>query len=355
VSRQARRIFIAYFLLIVLGGSAAVLVWKQLTSAGDELRWRYPLCFALVAATPLLMWVGFHLRRTRSASFSYSRVHVLSATRRGWIAHMASLPAVLRALAIGFIAVALARPQTYKTEILKIEGIDIMMVLDLSRSMVDTDLKPNRLIAGQCTLHNFLARRQSDRIGLVVFAREAMMQCPLTLDYKTLDDVIADLSIGDVPERGTAIGDALGLALASLRRSDAKSKVIILVSDGDSNQASAMEPEEAKDVAVEMGVRVFTVLMGQEEGRFPLSRGYGVNPRLMKEIARETGGLYFNAGDDKELAESFEKIREDLEKTEIKVVGKTEDRELFHFPLIPAAIFLLLEVFLTLTRFRRFP
>ncbi len=355
MSKNRAQALAPYLTLLVLGGAAGIWVWRQLAGAGEELRWRHPWAFLLLGGAVLCWFVGIYLRRVRTASFSYSRVKVLAATDRGWVARLATLPQTLRILTVALVAIALARPQTFRTEILKVEGIDIMVVLDLSRSMVDTDLRPNRLVAGQCTIHNFLAKRSGDRIGLVVFGREAMMQSPLTLDYRSLDELIASLRIGDVPERGTAIGDALGLALASLRRSDAKSKVVILVSDGDSNVASEMEPEEAKEVAMKMGVRIFTVLMGREEGRFPLSRGYGVNPTLLKEIARDTAGLYFNAGDDAELAQSFEQIRQTLEKTELKVIGKTEDRDLFQVALWPALLFLLAEVLLSLTRWRRFP
>lgn len=357
--RRLLRALAPYLLLVLIGGLIGLALWSDLENviAAQTLEWRKPWALLLLSGCLLVTWVAFHLRRRRAASFSYSRVHDLEPARRGLVAHLSSLPAILRIVAIGLIAVALARPQTFKTEVRKVEGIDIMVILDLSKSMEERDLRPNRLGAGQCTIHNFLSHRESDRIGLVVFARAAMMQCPLTLDYRSLDQLIADLAIGDVPEMGTAIGDALGLALASLRRSEARSKVVILVSDGDSNVAAEMDPREAKDLAVEMGVKVFTVLMGREQGSSPLlgRNQYAVNPALLKEIARDTGGLYFNAGDDAELAASFEEIRRSLEKTEHKVIGRTADRDLFPRLVLPALVLLLLEIVLVLTRWRRFP
>ncbi len=182
------------------------------------------------------------------------------------------------------------------------------------------------------------------------------MQCPLTTDYRSLDQVVSDLAIGDVPELGTAIGDALGLALAQLRRSEARSKIVILVSDGDSNVAYKMDPDEATKLAVDMGIRVFTVLVGREESRFPAgSTQYAVNPELLKNMARDTGGQYFHAGDDAALEASFEGIRKTLEKSEVKVVGRTPDKELYGRFVLVAAMFLLVELVMALTRWRRFP
>jgi Ca-activated chloride channel family protein len=336
----------------------AATVFTKIEGARDgELEWRHPWALLLLGGALLVGWVNFHLRRRRSATFTYSRVHDLVPARRGVVAHLSSLPGVLRVSAVALIAVALARPQTFKTERLQVKGIDIVVVLDLSKSMEERDLRPSRVVAGQCTIHNFLSREANDRIGLVVFAREAMLQCPLTLDYRSLDELVADVAIGDVPEMGTAIGDALGLALASLRRSkEQRSKVIILVSDGDSNVAAEMDPGEAKKLAVEMGVRIFTVLMGREEGRFPFLRNqYAVNPELLKSLAQETSGLYFNAGDDAELERSFSEIRSTLQQSEKTKVGRSADRDLFPFLVVPAAILLLLEILLNLTRWRRFP
>jgi Ca-activated chloride channel family protein len=272
----------------------------------------------------------------------------------GWVAIFARLPAVLRITAVALLAIALARPQTFKTEDLEVEGIDIMIVLDLSKSMEETDLQQNRLDAGQRTIKSFMQNRRGDRLGLVVFAREAMLHSPLTLDYGAFEDIVDALVIGDVPEMGTAIGDALGLALASLRRAESKSKVIILISDGDSNTSNFMDPYEAKQLAAEAGVRVFTVLMGATAtGGQP--QAHAINPALLQEIAADTGGRFFPVGADAELDESFESIRADLEKSREVVKGQVPDRELFAWLAGPALVLLLLELLLMMTRWRRFP
>lgn len=352
--------FWAYALLVVLGGVTALVAWSELDRVAtvEPVVWRNPWAFVLCGGCLLVVWVHFHLRQVRTPTLRFSRVGDLRPARRGWVSRLAALPSVLRIVALGLIATALARPQTFRQEVLEAEGIDIMLVLDLSRSMEERDLRRNRLDAGQRTIRQFLEHRENDRIGLVVFAAEAMLQCPLTLDYKTLDDIVSDLAIGDVPEMGTAIGDALGLALGSLRRSEAASKVIILVSDGDSNVARVLDPVEAKQIAIDMGVRVFTVLVGSEHGRgggLFSRRQHAVNPALLREIAHDTGGLFFRAGDDAALDNSFEAIRASLEKSEIKIVGTTPDRDLFDWLVYAALGFLALELLLRLTRWRRFP
>ena len=348
---------VPYVLLAVIGGLAALWLWQDVEAIRgiEAVALHDPWALSLLAGAALLIWVSFHLRRRRAPSFLFSRVPDLAATRRGWVARLATLPAVLRVCALAILAVALARPQTYRNEEIEIEGIDIMVVLDLSRSMEERDLLRNRLDAGQRTIREFLKRRKNDRIGLVVFAEEAMLQCPLTHDYRSLDQIVADLRIGDVPDMGTAIGDGLGLALASLRRSDAASKVVILVSDGDSNVDSEMDPYVAKRIAMEMGVRVFTILMGQEEAAMRRWRSrHGVNPELLQEIARDTGGIYFNAGDDRALEASFNAVRATLEKTRHRVTGKTYG-ELFPRFVYLALLLLLVELALVFTRWRRFP
>jgi Ca-activated chloride channel family protein len=350
---------VPYGWLLAVGGLVALGVWQALDAAadGEPLHWESRAAWLLAGGCALLCWVGFHLRASRAATLLYSRVGDLGATRPGLFAHAAPLPVVLRIVAVGLLVAALARPQTYRTEVRLVEGIDVMVVLDLSKSMEEKDLKRDRLDAGQRTIREFLRGRESDRIGLVVFAREALLQCPLTLDYRSLEQIVADLAIGDVPEMGTAIGDALGLALAQLKRSEARSKVVILLSDGDSNVVNVMDPGEAKALAKRMGVKVFTVLMGREKGAPELAgkNQYAVNPELLKQIASDTGGLFFNAGDDAALTESFDRIRAELEKTEVKVVGITADRELFPRLVVPALLLLLLELALVMTRLRRFP
>jgi Ca-activated chloride channel family protein len=348
-----------YVLLAIIAGPIALYFLDYLDEIRQReiIKWRNPWALALLAGCPLLAWVQFHLRVKRAPTMAYSRVGELSMTRPGIVWYLSSLPGVLRITAVALIAVALARPQTYKEETVEVEGIDIMIVLDLSKSMEERDLRRNRLDAGQRTIRNFLCNRQNDRIGLVVFAQKAMTQHPLTLDYNSLDQIVANLAIGDVPEMGTAIGDALALSLGSLRRSGDKDKVVILLSDGDSNWTTKFDPIESKNLAKKMGVKVFTILLGRAGGAAgPFgSNRYAVNPELLREIAKETGGKYFRAGDDQQLEDSFNKVRETLDKSRHKEIRRVPNQELFGKFVIFAVILLFLEILLRLTRFRRFP
>jgi Ca-activated chloride channel family protein len=360
--RQA--ILVGYVLIFFLLALILGLTWYLANEIrGPEvLRFRTPGAFLLCGGGLLVAIVGLHWQLPRRASFWFSRSEDLRASRPGRLARFARLPTVLRVVALVLVAIALARPQTQTEESRTVEGIDIMFVLDLSKSMEEQDLQRSRLDAGQRTIREFLQKRQGrgDRIGLVVFAKEAMLQCPLTLDYQSLEAVVADLAIGEVPALGTAIGDALGLALASLRRSESRSKIVILLSDGDWNKAPYMDPFEARDLSAEMGVRVFTVLLGEEGSGKAAGRGfarsqYAVNPQVLKGIAARTGGEYFRAGDDAQLSASFEEIRRSLSKSENRIVGSAPHLELYDLLVWPAFLLLLLELLLRMTRFRSFP
>jgi len=354
---RARQLGVDLLLIAVVAALVGGWLWLDFerVRGTDAVELARPWALVLAASGLLVGWVGLGLRRRRAPTLRYSRVPDLLLAPRGPVARLASLPIALRVVIMVLLALALARPRTYRVEDVEVEGIDIMVVLDLSRSMEERDLQRNRLDAGQRTIREFLRKRKNDRIGLVVFAEQALLVSPLTLDYRSLDQIISDLVIGDVPEMGTAIGDGLGLALASLRRSDAASKVVILLSDGDSNAASELDPSEARDIAREMGVRVFTILLGLEEGRAPALRaGYAVNPALLRQLAADTGGLYFNAGDDRELDASFRAVRKTLETSRYRVTGRIYG-ELYQRVLWVALVLLLLELLLGLTRFRRFP
>jgi Ca-activated chloride channel family protein len=360
-----------WLLLAALATPVAAIVWSRFrdTAGPDTLTWRHPYALLLLPACLLIAWVSFHVRARRAGAFAHSHVAALAAMPRGLFAYLASLPAVLRITAVALVAVALTRPQTFRTTQREVDSVDIMIVLDTSKSMEDTDLQRNRLDAGQRTIRDFLRRRdavdaedkkEQDRIGLVVFAQQAMVQCPLTLDYRSLDQIVANTAIGDVPEMGTAIGDALALGVSALIRSKGDdpehppSKVVILLSDGDSNMRTHFDDEEAKELAVAKGVKVFTMLLGAEQpgaGMF----GHAVNPELLKKIAAATGGMFFRATDQESLDASFTRVRETLQKARRVETGQVLAHELYPVFLAPALLLLLLEALLRSTRFRRFP
>lgn len=350
------RALVPYGYVLVIGSLVAAGLVVTLDADRHNIVFAHPGALVLLSACALLAWVGFHLYQRRTATFSFSRVGDLARTRRGLVSWMAPLPRALRVVAVALVAIALARPQVFAREVIELEGIDIMIVLDMSKSMSERDLKKNRLDAAQRTIRQFITRR-NDRIGLVIFGRQAMMQCPLTLDTAVLDHMVAALQLGDIDGQGTAIGDAVGLAAASLSRSDAKSKVIILLTDGDSNVANEMTPEEALEVAKGRGIRIFTMLMGratETSAEEPGRRGYATNPTLLKKMASDTGGRFFNAGDNEALASGFEEVRATLEKSKRKEVRRVPT-ELYPRLVTPALGLLLVEIFLVLTRLRKFP
>lgn len=272
----------------------------------------------------------------------------------------------LRVSALVLCVIALMRPQSiHAREQNELEGIDIVLALDLSLSMQAQDITPTRFEATKVVVDDFVTKRPNDRIGAVVFGRDAYTLLPLTTDKDTLRTAIADLELGMIEGRGTAIGNAVGVALNRLRSSQAKSKVIILLTDGDSNSGN-IAPDEAADFAEKLGVKLYTILMGRAEdakvqrgidmfGR-PLFGGgsFPVNPDLLKRMAQRTGGEFYLASDRKGLERSFHAILDKLEKSEIEDVGAVYG-ELFPVFLLPAILLLLGEAALSTTLLRRWP
>jgi Ca-activated chloride channel family protein len=350
--RKAIATLAPWLLTAVLGTLLAASIYDVLDHErhGQHVEWRHPLAFALCAGAVLAGWVGFHLRRNRGAAMAFTQVGELKKAGVGPVAAASRLPVMLRVLGLACLAVALARPQTYHTTTRDLDSIDIMLVLDLSKSMEETDLARDRFDAAQRVVREFIKKRQGDRVGLVIFANGSMLQCPLTSDMKALDEIVADLAIGDVPEQGTAIGDGLALGLAELRRAKSTSRIVILLSDGDNNVSMHYEPDQAAQLAAQMKVKVFTVLVGSE-GPY----GSDVNPETLRGIASVTGGEFFRATDTTSLEESFQSVRATLEKTKRTVTERKLDQDLYWPMLAFAGALFGLELLLVTTRFRRFP
>jgi Ca-activated chloride channel family protein len=341
-------------------------VYYFVTLRGPDVHWRHRGAFVLVLAVPLGAWVAFHLERRRVGTMAFSRTHDLAATAQGPFGYLMHLPRACLLVAIGLVAVALARPQRLSVDPAEVEGIDIVIALDVSNSMRETDLVPDRITAAKRVIHDFIKRNASDRVGLVIFGKEAFTQCPLTLDTRAVLALLDDVRIGLIDGQGTAIGNALGTAINRLRKSTAKSKVIVLVTDGDDN-ASKIDPRKAAKFAETFGIKVFTILIGSDtlklesppgQDRFgnivrPQPR-YPVNPKLLEEIADQTGGMPFLATDDVALEQRFQAILEDLDRSKLKA-QTPHYAELYPVLILPALLLTLLDVFMSLTRFRRFP
>lgn len=321
----------------------------------------------LVVAPFILLW-GWVERRKR-AVLRFSAASQLFRMGRGFRPRVLWVLPVLRALAFVLAVVALARPQERdaRTRDLSVEGIDIMIALDLSTSMEAADFRPqNRLHVAKEVLTEFISTRHNDRIGLVVFSGAAYTQAPLTLDSNVLNDVIRQLRTR-VLEDGTAIGDAVATCLNRLRDSDAKSRVVVLITDGDNN-AGRIAPTDAASMAKALGIPVYSILVGKG-GKVPFPAGQDIfgntawrdveipiNPELLKGMAATTGGEFFRATDRESLKLGLQKVLDSLERSKIMEGGASATyTEHYHRFLEWAFALLLLEFVLKATVLRVFP
>jgi len=268
-----------------------------------------------------------------------------------------------RVLSIIFLIAVLARPQSsnsFRDE--KVEGIDIMMALDISGSMMAEDFKPNRLEAAKEVASEFIKGRTNDKIGLVIYAAESFTQCPLTTDHKVLQNLFRDIQLGLLDD-GTAIGMGLATAVQRIKDSDATSKVIILLTDGMNNRGE-IAPMTAAEIAKTFGVRVYTIGVGTiGMAPYPMQTVFGkqyqdvevkIDEELLQNIANMTDGKYFRATDKQKLNEIYAEI-DQLEKTRFEVREYTKRKEEYMWFAALAGLFLLLEIFLRSTVFRNLP
>ena len=346
----------------------------------------YPWVLALLALVPLLAVVMFwpRLRKERRASFLFSRVDLVSAHGRGaaspklWLE---PVPDALKLVALGLLIVACARPQAVEPRELEVEGIDIYLALDMSGSMRAIDLdraevrqlenagrRPvNRFEAAVATLQEFVEGRRHDRIGMTVFAKDAFLQFPLTLDYATILAMLARLRLGDIDEGGTAIGNALGRAVAGLKESEAKTKIVILITDGD-RRGGNISPMQAAQIATDLGIKIYPILVGKDGATLvPVGRDlfsnrsnyrdmeFPVNPELLQEIARLTGGEYYRAADPESLREDLQRILDAYERSRITDEASVNIEERYVPWVVWAVLMLALAFALQHTLLRRFP
>lgn len=295
-----------------------------------------------------------HLRVSTSIPWLVKKTTLASSVRH--------IPFVLRVLALSLIVVAIARPRSSEViEKIDAEGIDIVLAMDVSTSMLARDFTPDRISASKDIAIEFIAQRPTDRMGIVVFASESYTQCPLTTDRAALINMMKEVETGLIDD-GTAIGNGLATAIARMKDSDAKSRVVILLTDG-VNNSGEVSPQMAVEIAKTYGIRVYTIGVGREGmAPYPVMTPWGVEVRnleveidedLLKQIADETGGRYFRANDNTKLAEIYDEINQ-MEKARTTVDSFPIYKELFGKYALLALLLILAELVLDWFVIRRF-
>ncbi|MFT6050212.1 MAG: Ca-activated chloride channel family protein, partial [Patiriisocius sp.] len=312
----------------------------------DTFEFVNPEYFWLFLVLPLLLLWYFFKRKQQTATLKISSIKGFK-TGKNWLAKLRPLLFILRLLAISAIIVAIARPRFVdeSTRVKTTKGIDIVMAIDVSASMLARDLKPDRLQALKLVAARFINSRPNDRIGLVEYAGESYTKTPLTSDKTVVLSSLNSIEYNSIIEGGTAIGMGLATAVNRLKESTAKSKVIILLTDGENN-SGFIDPKIASELAVEFGIKVYTIGLGtngmasspigiDQNGRFRYgNQPVKIDEALLKEIAKTTGGKYFRATNNTKLNEIYEEINK-LEKTDIEEFKYTSYEEQFR----PWAIF----------------
>lgn len=319
----------------------------------------HPWFFALLLLIPFLIWWQ-QKARNKQATFRLSTITALQTVRPTWRVRLRPLLIVLRVITLVALIVALARPQSSNTtENIDSEGIDIVLAIDVSGSMLAEDLQPNRIEAAKKMALAFVDRRPTDRIGLVIFSGESFTQCPITIDHDVLKEQLSEIKSGLLVD-GTAIGEGLATSVDRIRKSKGKSKIVILLTDGVNNMGK-IGPELALEVAKAYKVRVYTIGVGTKGmAPYPVPTPFGIQKQmqevqideaLLQKIAKETGGKYYRATDNSSLSAIYGDI-DKLEKTKIEISSYKHYAELF-FPFALLAIICLgLEMLLRYTVFR---
>ncbi len=334
------------------------------------MRFRDPYYFLLLLLWIPMLWVYWSRERKKGVTVKFSDLSILKKLPGSSFLKMRHILPVLRMLGLGLLVIALARPQKGQTDVeVTTEGIDIMLVLDISESMRALDFKPdNRLAVAKQRIQDFITKRQHDRIGLVLFGARAYTRCPLTLDYNVLLQMLDEVSFTDFSHQ-TAIGTAIATAANRLKDSQAKSKVIVLLTDGASN-AGDIPPLTAAKAASELGIKIYTIGVGKDgQVPFPVEvvdpftgqkfqrvqmMQSDLNEKELTEIAQLSKGTFFRARNAESLKDIYDQI-DKMEKTEIKSTSFTSYTEHFYLWLWAGFLMIVLEMILQKTVFRRIP
>lgn len=321
----------------------------------------------LLLLIPYVLWYFLYRRRNEPTMRVSDTAGFLDAPR-SWRTRLIHLPMLLRCLAFALIVTVMARPQTQNSwDSRTTEGIDIMMAVDISTSMLAEDLKPNRMEAAKNVAARFIAGRPNDNIGLTIFAGEAFTQCPMTTDHATLQNLLhavrTDLSAKGLIADGTAIGMGLANAVSRLKESKAKSKVAIILTDG-ANNCGEISPITSAQMAHALGIRVYTIGLGTNKvAPYPIPVAGGVqyvnipaeiDEKTLQTIASTAGGKYYRATNNKELRQIYDDI-DKLEKSKLTVQKFSKRYDVFAPFAFAALIVLLLEILLRTTLLRRIP
>jgi Ca-activated chloride channel family protein len=318
--------------------------------------------YLLLLLIPLIAWYAWKDREA-NAAISFSSLKGFAGAGRNikyWVRHLSF---AIRLIIIALIIIVLARPQSVnKWQDVNTEGIDIIITLDISGSMLAQDFRPDRIEAAKAVAVEFISGRPTDRIGLVVYSAESFTQCPLTTDHAVLINLLQDIKSGMI-EDGTAIGMGLANAVSRLKDSKAKSKVVILLTDGVNNRGS-IAPLTAAEIAKTFNVRVYTIGVGtQGTAPAPVQTPYGVQIRqvpveidegILKNIANTTGGKYFRATNNQKLVEIYKEI-DQMEKSRIDVREYSKKEEKYLSYGLAALILLLVEITIRKTILRNIP
>lgn len=328
-----------------------------------HINFAYPWLLWLLLLLPLMIaWYVLRQKQQQSAlKLSTLSIYKKQSTVKNTLIH---LPFVIRLLTVALLILAIARPQSKNDEErVEGEGIDIMLCMDVSGSMLAEDFTPNRMEAAKEVAVKFIEGRKTDRIGLVIFSGESFTQCPLTTDHGVLISQVYGVRSG-VLQDGTAIGSGLATGVERLKKSESKSKVVVLLTDGENN-GGLIDPATAMEIAKTFNVKVYTIGVGTEGfATMPQQSAGGgitrtqekvnIDEKLLKEIARQTGGAYFRATDNESLQNIYSQI-DQLEKTKIETSRFAKYAEEFYWLAIAAAVLLLIELWLRYKVFRKFP
>ena len=374
-------VILGFLVAAVLLGAAYPALVKGPELSGAE--WQYPWYLLGLVLVPWLLWRGTYGEDARRPRLLLGTVAGFARGPVGLRVWLRDLPGVLRASGFALLVLSLGRPlNAVVPTSTEEEGIDLVLVLDLSGSMravienfpedlarlapeMERGVRPTRLDAAKATIRDFVSRRKTDRIGVVVFGKAAYVLSPPTLDYHLLDTLVSRLRLDLIDPSRTAIGDALGVAVARLRRSQAASKAVILLTDGDSN-AGEVSPEYAAHLATVVGARIYTIQIGagdkaEVHDGFDLfgqprysTRFFPVNAQLLETIADKTGGESYVASDAKGLQASLHDVLDQLEKTKFEAhVATFED--LYRYLLLPGVLLLAFDAVMRALFLRRFP